>query len=446
MRWTSRLTQPEFKQAKTFEPLRWETIGWLVVLFAVYTLAGFVLSVGQLPITIVLFALFSTIALAWLKTYSWLSDTQQTLADFFMPLAGILATLIGSCVPTLLGMAKMSNPWTESIVLLGLLPATAAFRGGIGVSNWIQSLQIKLLQAKRPKQRLLHWLPASLFGSIVICVLIYYCSTVTTLTPWVLQGLAMGVLALPTAAYLYLAYSLMPNLIGEQMEEVLQQFSSIPLFKDLLDRQKQESQTLDIDAIEIQPPALPANQDPANPQIPNSKDAAKQKSQSLLSQSIWQTQILLPAAIVIIGSVLVSYLYWKINQWLGAVVVFGLDLGLPSEISVNWGWDWFKGWIFAWVVAVVVAVLRVAKQMRLWPSLLSTLSMIGGALLIPTALIWGLRSGWPAMAATAWATLLGISLSQASWHLEKTVKAKSSVFVLTIISTLGLGLGRLLGG
>ncbi|MCU0550668.1 MAG: RluA family pseudouridine synthase, partial [Leptolyngbya sp. Prado105] len=207
-----------------------------------------------------------------------------------------------------------------------------------------------------------------------------------------------------------------------------------PIGRHPIDRQKQDSQTLDINAIEVQSTALPASKDTprSNSEVPNLKDAVKQTPQQRILQQLWQKQILLPAAIVIMGSVLVSYLYWKINQWLAAAIVFGLDLGLPIDISVNWGWDWFKGWIVAWVVAVIIAVVRVAKQMLLWPSLLSTLSIIGGALLIPTALVWGLRSGWPAMAATAWATLLGLSLSQAAWNLEKTVPTKNGQKVFFI--------------
>jgi hypothetical protein len=320
------------------------------------------------------------------------------------------------------------------------LPATAAFRGSLSVVNWIEPLQQAM-----PKLKFLNLFPLTLLLSTCLCLILSGFASSGIITAWLAQICSIILIALPTAGYLYLAYTLLPKLVGEQVDQMLGQLSQSPVMKDVLDKMKQGERTIDVSAIDIAPEALPGEASgerlpPQNPEIPtNLDDVAKQAPKGL-----WQGQILVYGTPLLMGSLLLSYLYWKINQWVGAVLILGVDLGLPGEVSVNWGWDWFKGWVVAWVVAVVIAIVRVAKRMKLWLSLLYTLSIMGGALLIPTALLWAERSGWVAIGGVAWATVLGLALAQSSWGLEKTVQAKYSCFVLAIISVLGLGIGRFL--
>ncbi len=446
MRWTFSLTQPDIKQAKTFEPLQWPTIVWLLLLLGVYTVAGRVLTMGPLPWPVMLFVVAIAIALAWLKTYSWLGAARQSLADFLMPLAGILAGMVGAGVPLWLGLGKTAYGWDDTIVLLGVLPATAAFRGSLGFVNWSESIKVSL-----PRSRLLRWLPWGWVLAIGLSLGCYGLAPI--MSPGLFQGLAMVIMALPTAAYLYLAYALLPQIVGEQIDKMLEQLSASPLVKDFLDQRKADEQTLDIDAIEVGPNALPptdGNQtdgsktngaaSPPSSNFPKNLDAALKDA----PKGQWRMQLIIPGAMLLVGSGLISYLYWKINQWIAAVVIFGLDLSLPGEITVNWGWDWFKGWLVAWAVAVMIAVVRVSNRIKLWPSLLSTLSIVGGALLIPTAFLWGMHSGWSAIVTVAWASLLGLGLAQAAGGLERSVKASHQFWGLTIVSLLGLGLGRIL--
>jgi hypothetical protein len=444
MRWTFGLTQPDIKQAKTFEPLQWPTIVWLLLLLGVYAVAGRALTMGPLPWPVVLFVAAIAIALAWLKTYSWLSAARQSLADFLMPLAGILAALVGAGVPLWLGLGKTAYGWDDTIVLLGLLPATAAFRGSLGFVNWTESIKASLPPSALPPSPLLRWLPGGWVLAIGLSLVCYGLAKI--MSPGLFQGLAMVIIALPTAAYLYLAYGLLPQIVGEQIDKILDQLSASPLVKDFLDRRKMDEQTLDIDAIEVGPKALPPTDrtppnpaaSPPSPNFPKNLDAALKDA----PKGQWRMQLLVPGAMLLLGSGLISYLYWKINQWIAALVIFGLDRGLAGEITVNWGWDWFKGWLAAWAVAVLIAVVRVSNRIKLWPSLLSTLSIVGGALLIPTALLWGMQAGWSAIASVAWASLLGLALAQSAWGLERTFTAQYSCLGLAIVSLLGLGLGR----
>jgi hypothetical protein len=441
MRWNFGFNQSDLKQAKSFEPLKPATIAWLVMLLGVYAVAGMSLSRADVPVSIAVLVLLSAVALAWLKTYSWLTDMSQNLAGFLMPIAGVMAGLVGACVPMLLGQGKPTNIWYDNLPLLGLLPATAAFRGSLSVVNWIEPLQQAI-----PKLQFLNLFPLVLLLSTCFCLIFYGFASAGMLNPGLAQILSIIIVALPTAGYLYLAYTLLPKLVGEQVDNFLSQLSSqSPVMKDMLDKMKQGDKPIDISVIDVAPEALPGEtageyKPSQNPDIPkNLEDMAQQTP-----QGHWLVQVLVLGIPLVIGSLLLSYLYWKINQWLGAVLVFGMDLGLPGDVSVNWGWDWFKGWAVAWVVAVMIAIVRVAKRIKLWLSLLYTLSIIGGALLIPTALLWAERAGWAAISGVAWAIVLGVALAQSAWGLEKTVPAKSSFFVLSIVSLLGLGLGRFL--
>jgi hypothetical protein len=405
------MVQPDLRKVRTFEPLNVATIAWLVLLGGLYVMAGWVLGRASIAPAAAVWVMLSAIGLVWLRIYFWASDPKFSLTGFAMPLAGLLAGLVG-------GM--------NSLTLLAIIPATAAFSGSISLVNTVSTIELDHSRSR--------WLKALPFGWVVAVGL----SIIATIVGGVAFWIGLLIVAVPTGVALYFAYTVLPEVVGEQVNQMLAQFSGSPVIKDFLDRQNSTDQTLDVEAQVISLPTIDGIIPP--------KHKSVLKSQDWASRLAVIGPLVVPMAAFLAGSGLITYLYWKINQWMAAIFGWLLDLSLPGTLQIDWGWDWFKVWLVAWSIAVIVAVARVAQRAILWPSLLYTLSIVGSALLMPTALVWAMLSSQTALLTVAGATLLGLALGSSVMGMQRTCPTKTSGFVLSIVTLLGLGVGRLMGG
>jgi hypothetical protein len=405
------MVQPDLRKVRTFEPLNVATIAWLLLFGGWYGLAGWVLGRAHISPAGAVWVMLTAIGLVWLRIYFWASDPKFSLTGFLMPLAGILAGLLG-------GM--------NSLTLLAVIPATAAFSGSISLVNTVSTIELDHVRSA--------WLKALPFGWVVAVML----SIIMTMMGGVAFWIGLLIVAAPTGVALYFAYTVLPEVVGEQVNQMLSQFSGSPVIKDFLDRQNSTAQTLDVEAQVISLPTIDGVMPP--------KGKTGLKSQDWSSRLALIGPLVVPIAAFLVGSGLMTYLYWKINQWMAAIFGWLLDLSLPGTIQIDWGWDWFKVWLVAWSIAVIVAVARVAQRAILWPSLLYTLSIVGSALLTPTALVWAMLSSQTALLTVSGATLLGLALGSSVTGMQRTFPAKTSGFALSIVTLLGLGVGRLISG
>ena len=410
MQWNLSLTHPSIQHMQPDRPPQLASILWLVGLFFACGCAGAAGAISQIPISILVFSAIAIVMIVWLATYSWVGDGQSTAADWLMVLVGIVGAWVGVSVNAFLDPHVTTDSW----LLMGILPITGAFRGTSSLIIWSQSRL-----GKDSDSKLLSGLPLVLLISIGFALLGFWWSMTAgwgKSSAILLIGLAM---ALPLGIYFFLAYSLLPSLFIDGINQVMQQ---LPNLLDADGKPLQHSEN---------PPDLQSASSGDRSPLANFSLDDWAKSPQLKAQFLFYIPLLL------IPLLLTSSIYWVIVYGMGGIIVGAIEMIGQISIPVDWGWDWLKVWALTWLFALALAIIKIFQNPIQWVSLLQTTSILSQSLLMPTALIWGGFTGMGVLLGVAWGGSLGTILSAATWGLRRSFRAKHIFCLLSAVAVAG---------
>jgi hypothetical protein len=418
MYWNLSLTHPSIQNIQPDRPPQLLSLLWLIGLFLICGCAGAAGAIVAIPTSILVLGAVAIMAIVWLATYSWVGDGQQTAADWLMVLVGIVGAWIGTSVTAFLDPRAMTD---GSWLLMGILPITGAFRGTASLIIWSQSRP-----GEGSDSKLLKSLPLVLLSSIGIALLGFWWSITAGLGKSIailVIGLAM---ALPLGIYFFLAYSLLPSLSIDRINQFLKQLPN----------------SIDADGNPIQPGANPPDLLPETP-IASPEGSDNRSQIPIFSLDEWakspqlKMQFLFYIPILLMPLLLSSAIYWAISRGVGGVMVGTIEAIVQIPTPVDWGWDWLKAWALTWLFTLALAIVKIVQNPLRWMSSFQTTSILSQSLLMPTAIIWGGFTGIGALVGVAWGGSLGTILSAAAWGLRRSFKAKYIFCVLSAVAVAG---------
>lgn len=383
MQWMFRLTNPSLTRIQPDEPLKVQTVLWLLGLFTVFSVAGMAFATDSLPLSAVVFIGIAAVAIVWLATFSWGNEGHQTAGDWLMVIVGLVGAWIGTLIPMLLDVPVASGEWISPWSLVGVLPATGAFRGTVGLVVWSQSIHPLNFVAK-----FLRNLPIILLTCVGISLVGASVSLSTGAGTLITSGAIILSVALPLGLYFYFAYSLMPELLIQQMNQVVQQLpnivksytqqGSVPTIEHQQKLETQSNQAIfDTSAATSETLKSGTDREPE----PAKVEVINEDSEQVIPLEDWakqapylRTQFLFFIPLVVIPMLLMSVFYWTLMQNIGEICVKLLNTVAQFDLSATWGWDWLQGWGITWIIAILVAILKVIQNPLQWMSLIQTTS------------------------------------------------------------------------